>query len=222
MERRQILQDERSPSARNLVLVFLASVAVCAVFFSLGFLIGYNQRESKQAPISESVPVASEIPPPVNAPAQAAAPAAEESSETSASSAPGTQAAPPAVTPQPLEAEPTPAVSEAPAKAATRRIARVKHPEQPSKPATARQQAGGGTTSAYSVQVLAARTQTDANSLASLLKSRGYPAFVLSPQEIGASDNYFRVLVGPYTNRAAAQRIRDKLEKEGFKPFIKH
>ncbi len=45
--------DERGLSARYLVLVFLMGVAACGVFFSLGFLVGYNERSSKTAGMTE-------------------------------------------------------------------------------------------------------------------------------------------------------------------------
>jgi cell division septation protein DedD len=216
VERRQTAQDERSPSARNLVLVFLASVAVCAVFFSLGFLIGYNQRESKQMPVSENVSGTSEIPPPVNAPVQSSSPASDAAgSAAAAPSAPA--AAPPPVTPQTVR--PTPAETEPRVKPAKRHASKPARTAAPANPVSAE---GRTYSTGYSVQVMAARTEADANSLKNVLKSRGYQAFVLSPQAVGANDNYFRVLVGPFTDRASALKTRDKLEKEGFKPFIKH
>jgi cell division septation protein DedD len=69
---------------------------------------------------------------------------------------------------------------------------------------------------------MASRTRADAESLAKLLRGRGYPAFVLSARAINAKDHLFRVLVGPYTTRDRAETYLKKLEKEGFQPFIKH
>lgn len=218
MERRQKEQDERGPSARNLVLVFLASVAVCAVFFSLGFLIGYNQRESKPIPVSENVPAASEIPPPVNSTGQPSAASSKANSEADSSSA----AEPQASSTQSAESKKTPVESVAPIKPERRRAASKKRPNRPPQAASSLRRPAPGFKTGYSVQVMAARTEKDARSLTALLKAKGYPAFVLTPQDDSSNGNYFRVLVGPYSNHTAALGILDKLEKEGFKPFIKH
>jgi len=55
-------------STRHLFLVFLAGVAVCGVFFSLGFLVGYNERSTGMSPAFERVPTSGAIPPTVNPP----------------------------------------------------------------------------------------------------------------------------------------------------------
>lgn len=217
MERRETRPEERSPSARYFVLGFLALVALCAVFFSLGFLIGYNQRASKQEPVAENVSAPSEIPPTVNPPAQSPASASKEDATNSSTHAGG----PPPETPKKLGASSTQAKSSASSR--EHRAVSRPGPKRTSKAAaSAPAEPAGHAGAGYSIQVMAARTQKDAKSLADLLKTRGYPAFVLEPQTIGASDNYFRVLVGPYTSRAAAEKVLKQLEKEGFKPFIKH
>jgi cell division protein FtsN len=217
VERREMGQDERSPSVRYFVLGFLALVALCAVFFSLGFLIGYNQRPSKQMPVAENVSGPSEIPPTVNPPAESST-ASADSGAVANPSAPA--AKPPPEAPKALETAQV--KTEKPAKA-KKSSAAAKPPGTPvSNAAVALEKPATGAGSGYSLQVLAARTQADADSLKSRLKSGGYPAFVLSPEAIGASDTYYRVLVGPYRSRNAAEKVRRKLKKEGFKPFIRH
>ena len=52
-------------STGHLLFVFLVGVAVCAVFFSLGFLVGYNERSSKEEVVSERVTTPPVIPPTV-------------------------------------------------------------------------------------------------------------------------------------------------------------
>ena len=47
--------EERSHSARYLILIFFVCVATCGVFFSLGFLVGYNERASRSVPSTEVV-----------------------------------------------------------------------------------------------------------------------------------------------------------------------
>jgi cell division septation protein DedD len=76
--------------------------------------------------------------------------------------------------------------------------------------------------SAFTVQVAASQNQQDAEKLVKELKSRGYAVFVVTPEFTHAKDNLFRVQVGPFATREEAQKVRDKIAKEGFKPFIKH
>ena len=59
---------DKGLSTRHLILVFLAGVAVCGVFFSLGFLVGYNERSARMAPVTERVATSATIPPTVNTP----------------------------------------------------------------------------------------------------------------------------------------------------------
>ena len=63
------LRNEKGASARHLVLMFLAAVAVCAVFFSLGFVVGYNHAPSRAALATENVAASGNVPPTVNPPA---------------------------------------------------------------------------------------------------------------------------------------------------------
>jgi cell division septation protein DedD len=70
--------------------------------------------------------------------------------------------------------------------------------------------------------VAALRTKQDAEALVGILKSRGYPVFLMTPEYAHADDNIFRVQVGPFRTRADADKVHDKLVQEGFKPFIRH
>ena len=54
-ERANAGHAEKGLSAGHLAVLFLAGVAVCGVFFSLGFLVGYNERSSKTAILAEQV-----------------------------------------------------------------------------------------------------------------------------------------------------------------------
>ena len=138
-------RDDSTPQTRGLsggqlVLMFLAGVAVCALFFSAGFLVGYNERLSKAPPATEQVSAPSEIPPlvtpPTPAPAgPAAAPPATGATEQPASTpaeAPTTEVThPEPLRPQPLSSAPaTP-----PAEAASKPAAASKPPAaaQPSR-----------------------------------------------------------------------------------------
>jgi cell division septation protein DedD len=221
-------QDERGLSARQLIFVFLAGVAVCGVFFSLGFLVGYNERASKTLPPAESVTGSSAvIPPPVNPPVE---------SRSAVGSKPATGTTAPAPTPaaggreqlptesvqaeKPLTAPPVQAAGTKPTTPA------VTPPQpavsKPVAPLPAAAPPGGEVGTGFTVQVAASRTKADAESLVKILKSKGYPVFLVTPEYARADDNLFRVQVGPFTSREDADKVRAKLAQEGFKPFIKH
>ena len=59
--------------------------------------------------------------------------------------------------------------------------------------------------------------------MAKALKGKGFPAFVVPPQQGANGDKLYRVQIGPYSTREAAEQVKPRLEQEGFKnPFIKH
>jgi DedD protein len=210
-------KDEKGLSARYLVLMFLMGVAACAVFFSLGFLVGYNERSSRTAPVTEQVTPPPVVPPTVNPPLETAAPAPKESAAAGASAGPA-QPKPSEETGQAKKAAPAaspPISAQPPSSAATR----------PAAPATATAPPlaapGVEVGSAFTVQVAASRNQQDAEKLVKELKARGYAVFVVTPEFAHANDNLFRIQVGPFATREEAEQVRAKIAKEGFKPFIR-
>jgi len=73
---------------------------------------------------------------------------------------------------------------------------------------------------AFVVQVTAVRARSQADSIAAELTSKGFPAFVTSP-ETGAP--FFRVRVGPYQDGGEAKRVAARLEaEEQLSPWITH
>ena len=211
--------EERSRSAWYLILLFLVCVATCGVFFSLGFLVGYNERASRAAPATEVVTSPPVIPPTVNPPPESAPAAPQEStashappnpsSETGVAPPGGAGTHPSAPAAKPAEVAPTAEQPQAAAQLA---------PNPSSPPAPAAGEVGEGIT----LQVAALRTKQDAEHLVDILKTRGYPVFLVTPEYAHADDNLFRVLVGPFRTRPDADKVHDKLVQEGFKPFIKH
>jgi cell division septation protein DedD len=211
-------KDEKGLSARYLILVFLMGVAACAVFFSLGFLVGYNERPSKTVSATEEVTPTGVVPPLVNPPSETLQSASKESPSTVS-------------TDLPMERIDSP---EPPQKAAkghqdrSEEAALAKPPAAPvksaTKPASPRAPAKGSQVveAGFTVQVAASRDKRDAEKLVKELRSRGFDVFVVTPQFSDAKDNLYRVQVGPFATREEAVRVRDRVAKEGFKPFIKH
>jgi cell division septation protein DedD len=217
------LPDDKGLSTRHLILVFLAGVAVCGVFFSLGFLVGYNERSARMSPVTEHVSTPATIPPTVNpplettpvgpsgaAPSTTSVPPPIASMETSAYSSPPSEQKPvaaPETAPPVTAPPPSPATAE-------------KEPE-PGRAATP--PAGAGEVGVgFTVQIAASRTKQDAEALVKILEGRGYPVFMITPEYAHANDNLYRVQVGPFTSKDDAEKVRAKLTQEGFKPFIKH
>jgi DedD protein len=191
-------REERGLSARQLVLMFLAGVAVCAVFFAAGFLVGYNERGSREAPLTERVTPSGVIPPTVNPPLKTEAPGAE-------SPATPTPAKPAAVSEENLGAGAPPAGKSQPAPASPAAGAPVEPPGK------------------FAIQVAASSTREDAEKVVKTLQAKGYPAFLVPPDKADPNDKLYRVQVGPYATRDEAEQMKPRLEKEGFtQSFIKH
>jgi cell division septation protein DedD len=219
----QRLQEEKGFSAWHLVLIFLAAVAVCAVFFSLGFVVGYNQRPTRTSTQTETVTPTTNIPPTVNPPPETSSQSSTESLTTE-TVAPSPAKEPPAIHPHPLaQAKP-----EQPTRPAQKSVGNSKlRPSAERKPSAPRESraeatAATGRNAHFAVQVIASRTRADAITLIRLLEARHYPVFLVSPKASHTGDNLYRVQVGPYASRSEAERALHKLEREGFKPFIVH
>lgn len=211
--------EERSYSARYLILIFFVCVATCGLFFSAGFLVGRNERSLRVLPSTEMVSLPGTVPPAINQPPDSAPPATQEpaAGQLPVNPAPqtevipggesGTSPTPPAG--KPAEAATTPGQTATPAKPA-------------SSPASPPTPAGGEVGEGITLQVVALRTQADAQHLVDILKEKGYPVFLVTPEFARADDNLYRVQVGPFRTHDDADKVRAKLVQEGFKPFIKH
>ncbi|HUO27195.1 MAG TPA: SPOR domain-containing protein [Candidatus Aquilonibacter sp.] len=187
----------------KLLGLFFFLVAVCAVFFALGYTLGRKSdvgfaatnSASGQTPSSPSRASGSTAQP--SAPAMTFSKSLEQkdvnpqltpaSSDTS--SAPSTTAG-------------TGAQPGAPAASQT--------PNQPDPLTTL-------PTSPYFVQVAAVTKQEDADALVDALKKKQYPAFV-SPN---SGDKLFRVQVGPFTDIKDAESMRSRLINDGYSPIVK-
>jgi DedD protein len=212
--------EERGLSARHLILIFLAGITVCGVFFSLGFLVGFNERLSRSTPAAEIVPEPSAIPPTVNPPAEYVTPVSQRPSVPSNRSPDANSTRPGGGEINPSHPEVkkpvTPALSPQPAVLADAMAKPETVPQ--SRPHPSAGDGGEGVT----LQVAALRTKQDAEALVAILKGRGYPIFMVTPEHAHADDNLFRVQVGPFKTRDDAEKVRAKLGQEGFKPFIRH
>ena len=191
-----------------MALLFLGGVGLCAVFFSLGFLVGYKERVALPSwEVGES-----------SATLLAAEPKPEAKLGTEQVRDGGNVQSGPGSMPLSFNE------SEAKQRAETRLQTPAKKSPSTSS-AKANTKTGGSGTSpvrqAYAVQVAAVRYEKDAQRVVRSLKKKEYPAFIIEPQPSGRGSRFYRIQVGPYPSREEADVIKNMLAQEGFKPFVR-
>lgn len=205
------------------ILLYLGCIAVCAIFFSLGFLVGFNEHGSHSGPTTEVVAPPAVIPPTINTPPDSGQiPAPDPTAASSSPNAvPETEVIPDsgggAVSNPPEEEKPSSHKKHSKAELKAEAKAEAKAAPTPP-PAAAHGEVGEG----LMLQVAALRTRQDAEAMVGVLKKHGYPVFMVAPLNKHSEDSLYRVQVGPFRTRAEADKAHDKLVAEGFKPFIKH
>ncbi len=209
---------EKGLSTRYLLMVFLAGVAVCAVFFSLGFLVGYNERSSKVVPLTENITGSSSvIPPTVNPPAGAPGSSASAPSPTPPSGPPDQISTESVQLEQSAKAQ-----APSPVKPLLAETASAPPPSSNARTASSPAPSGAPPSQGLAVQVTALRAKSEAAALVKTLKGRGFSAYLVTPQAAHAGDRLYRVHVGPFATRQEAEKVMARLSKQGYKPFIKH
>ncbi len=179
----------------KLLGLFIGMVAVCAIFFGLGYSMGKSAAPAGSL-VSESGPaVGSGTAKPIagkEAVATEAAPSpAPSQNDLTFYKSVETKEANAKLTPAPKPAE-TPAKATAPA------------PEMHS---------GAG----YVVQVAAVAKQEDAEALADALRKKSYPVFVMST----GNDKLVRVQIGPFAELKQAEEMKAKLAGDGYNAIVK-
>ena len=183
----------------KLLVLFFGLVAICALFFALGYSLG---RKSEPAITTAS---AATVPQTV--------PGTTKASGGSAAAQPMTfykaveqKDANPELTPA------TDAKTETTAAPATATPAQTAPANAPDSTTTLPSAAG------YFVQVAAVSKQEDADALVDALKKKQYPAFVAAPV---TTDKLFRVQVGPFSDVKEAEAMRARLIADGYSPILK-
>jgi len=211
--------------SRHLVGLFLLLVVIFGVVFTLGYLMGRSQNDSK---VRAAVGVPAGFDTPAAAPPVAKAkpqPQPQPQSQPPPDNAPPPKknsdwdfyhSADPQSASDHLQAPPKSVSPAAPSSAA------AKPAGSPSKPAKMLKPSGGTDgplipKGAIVLQVAAVMHQDDALALAQALQQKKFPAFVLTP----GTDKLYRVQVGPYADNQAAAKARADLEAKGFKSIVK-
>jgi DedD protein len=185
----------------KMLALFFGLVALCAVFFGLGFSLGRGSGRSTMASDQPST--------------QGTAPALRPSAMKSG----GAQAQPGEgmtfykaveqkdANPQLSAADP--AANPASTKDSARETADAAKPPDPMT-----LNAGPG----YFVQVAAVSKQDDAQALVDALKKKQYAAFT---SNASSSDRFFHVQVGPFGDIKDAEATKAKLVGDGYNPILK-
>jgi DedD protein len=192
----------------KLLGIFLGLVVICAVFFTMGYMLGRGS-----APSAGKTEVVASVP-------SSSAPSAKPSA-VNKNSEPGTQpcmAGSPKCPPSSGSATDSSSNSpetQAPASSSTQTASvsnNTSNPARPEQPATGPRP--GGT---IIIQVAAVSKQEDAEILVAALRRKQYPAFVTNT----ASDPLFHIQVGPFSDPKEADAMRGRLVNDGYNAIVK-
>jgi len=229
-------------NGKQLIFLFMAATVVSVVIFLCGVMVGRGVRSGRgETTPSAELETAGQAAP-ASAPI-APAPAAASSAVPKGQANPPTPPVPEedtsaykdltAVKPKdtalatPAKAQRKHAVNApapAPPKAAATDKAAVTEKAAP-KPEPAapvdKDKPAAVTSGGYAVQLTALRDRSEADAVVKRLAGKGYPAYVVNP--LPGKPPVYRVQVGRYQNRADADRIASKLQKEEqFSPWVTH
>jgi cell division septation protein DedD len=210
---------ERVLESKHVIGLFLLMLLFSGVFFTLGYVMGRNQYDAQVSAASSfaSRPVVAKSDP---------TPKKNLDTSSTAESDPATSNSdwefygnnkPPKSEPR-LEA-----AAKAPVMPTAAKPLNGNAKAQPaSAPLKSSKQAASGPpipAGAYVLQVAAFLKQDDAVTVANDLQRKHYLCYIQTPQK----DKYYRVQVGPFKDRKAADAAKQGLENEGFNAFyIKH
>jgi len=224
---------------KQLVFLAMAVVVIGVSVFLAGVMVGRGVLAARGPAGAESTVAAAEAeeppPPPASATPGASTTPATAGEKLSYAERLGSgepqkeplkaEPAPPAEAPAPKAEEPAPTpapppapapVAAAPAKPAPAATTAAAAPPAKTAPAaSAPEPAGGG----FAIQVAALREPGEADAIVKRLASKGYAAYVVTPQK-GTAPIY-RVRVGKFKERREADTVAARLQKEEqFKPWI--
>lgn len=181
----------------KLLALFFGLVALCGVFFGLGYSWGKNSAKSLPPDLSQTTPVSSAERPSAAKPNDSPNPSSNLTFyKAVADKNANSQLAPKDTGNVATAAAPAPA-EEAKAAPPVRAVA--------------------SPTSGYFVQVAAVSKQEDADALVDALKKKQYPALIGN----GSVDKLFHVQLGPYVDMKEAETMRAKLITDGYNPILK-
>jgi len=226
-------------NGKQLIFLFMAATVVSVVIFLCGVMVGRGVRSGRgETSASAELETTAQAAPapiaPAPAPASSAPPKGQGSQPTPPVPAEDTSAykdltadkpkdtalaTPAKGQAKPAETAPAPAPKAPPTEKAA---VAEKAPPKPEPPARVDKDKPAAVTSGgYAVQLTALRDRSEADAVVKRLAGKGYPAYVVNP--LPGKPPVYRVQVGRYDNRADADRIASKLQKEEqFSPWVTH
>jgi cell division septation protein DedD len=192
----QVQDTEITLGTGKLLGIFFAVVIVCAVFFTMGYLLGKSTATGGRTEIVGNTPMAagSTAGKPSAVAKVPEAPAPTPSADSQASSTASNPASSPAVS-----------------------NAAAANPSSPA-PTSAPTEIKASPNGTFMVQVAAVSKQEDADILKSALQKKQYPVFVAN----STSDALYHVQVGPFSNQQDADTMRNRLSADGYNAIVKH
>ena len=184
----------------KLLVLFFGLVAVCALFFALGYSLG---RKSEPVIATTRAPTT-----PVSATTTKASSGSGAPPMTFYKAVEQKEATPELTPPADTKADSTTAPSAAAAPATP-----TQAPQSTAVDPNTTLPATG-----YFVQIAAVTKQEDAQALVDALKKKNYPAFVAAQS---TSDKLFHVQVGPFADVKDAEAMRTQLIGDGYNPMLK-
>ena len=193
---------------KQILSAFFLIVVLFAVFFSLGYSLGHSRGQSEQETASGIKPV-EETQGRVRLP------------DTLLEQAPDPEALPSEVPERPASEPMAEDRSPSTSTGAAEKADPAPPPETPTR--TPRQRT---TTTAVlaeaavrgiHLQVAASRVRADAAMMMKELRAKGYPVVLYD----GAGDGWYRVLVGPFSDVAAAHPHRERLRADGLDSILR-
>ncbi len=182
----------------KMLFLFFGLVALCGVFFGLGYSIAKNSTKPSGIDPSQSAATVS----------SSARPCAQKTNDTQ--NPPSNLTFYKAVGDKDANGQLTAKDSGNPPDTTAPPPADEARPTSPDQAITL-------PTNGYFVQVAAVSKQEDADSLVDALKKKQYPAVIASVP----TDKLFHVQVGPYTDVKDAEAMRTKLVNDGYNPILK-
>jgi len=205
---------------KQLILVFLAAVTVCVLIFVLGVMIGKGQKEAEIAAATRTEKNSAAPEPDNKTPQQALSDIASESkSKTPSKPAPVEKQEPVKQTPEPVaESKPQPdkkqgkfAYEDLDKKDIEKEKTTAEVPESSAEvPEADNAPKAGGTR--YTVQIMATSSKPKAEQQLSVLKAKGYKAFLDETRTGNVS--VFKVRVGRFGDTQEAKELASRIKRD--------
>lgn len=219
-----LTRTQRRLERRQMWMMVILMAAVTAASFFLGVMVG--ERSATGGAAEPADPTMAQVAPPPPPPAVATAPRKLTFYEDlpKGNAAPlgsginlpkgGYTAAVPPPTPPPVAAPVVTAPAPSAAPPAPAEVAAA--PSSAPKPVAEKSNAGG----AFVVQVMSTKSEAEARKVVSKLQGAGI-AVHQERADLGAKGVWYRVVAGPYSDQAAANKVAEKVKKQKYAAIVR-